>query len=57
MITYSKSAKVNDNREYIANMVDNKFSRISFYEAKNIISEHSDLPEVRYYVTCIFLLK
>jgi len=46
MITYSKSAKVNDNREYIANMVDNKFSRISFYEAKNIISEHSDLPEV-----------
>ena len=50
MITYSKSAKINDNREYIASMVNSKFSRISFYEAKKIISEHSDLPEVRFYM-------
>lgn len=47
MNAYAKSAQVEERTDYITTMLKTKFARVSFEEAQQIISEHSQLPKVR----------
>eukprot|EP00088_Acartia_fossae_P033370 TRINITY_DN3415_c0_g1_i1.p1 TRINITY_DN3415_c0_g1~~TRINITY_DN3415_c0_g1_i1.p1 ORF type:complete len:467 (+),score=58.53 TRINITY_DN3415_c0_g1_i1:42-1442(+) len=46
MNTYATSAKVQNRLEYISRIIENKFHRISFEEARTILHENSELPKV-----------
>ena len=49
MKTFSVSAKTENRIEYIASMVSTPFHRVTFQQAKMIISENSQLPKVSFF--------
>ena len=46
MKTFSSAAKTEDRIDYITSMISTPFHRVTFQQAKMIISENSQLPKV-----------